>query len=212
MVADIRGHEVPPATGVPPARAALLNLSLSVRDTVYVANTTARAQLVSDLTSAGVAPSATNPLFVYRGDTDVMEVTENGTTFRRISAPQTDHDVQLGALWTETLKIRQEVTATGWRMTMRGVLSRASGAFSLGNTWVGIGSTALPAEMVSNVGQTDIIITAQSWPDGSTMGDPITVLLETTTGAFSIRSPSSTQAWGVGGFMRVEGAVWYRDL
>lgn len=212
MVADIRGHEVPPATGVPPARAALLNLSLSVRDTVYVANTTARAQLVSDLTSAGVAPSATNPLFVYRGDTDVMEVTENGTTFRRISAPQTDHDVQLGALWTETLKIRQECTATGWRMTMRGVLSRASGAFSLGNTWVGIGSTTLPAEMVSNVGQTDIIITAQSWPDGTTMGDPITVLLETTTGAFSIRSPSATQSWGVGGFLRVEGAVWYRDL
>lgn len=40
----------------------------SLRDIVAVANTTERGQLVTDLTAAGQAPSATKPLYVHRAD------------------------------------------------------------------------------------------------------------------------------------------------
>lgn len=52
-----------------------------------VANTTARAQLVTDVGTAGVTISATKPLHVYRADATVgqeHEVTEDGTNWRII--------------------------------------------------------------------------------------------------------------------------------
>jgi hypothetical protein len=85
MVRNAYGHEVPPEVGVTPnMQAALKGLSGSVRDVKYVANLTARAQLVSDITAAGGVISATNPLVVYRGDALAhakLEVTENGTAW-----------------------------------------------------------------------------------------------------------------------------------
>lgn len=91
MATDVRGHTVPAATE-PPRRQALLDLSLSIRDIVYVANSTARAQLVVDLTTAGHAPSPTRPLYVHRGDAPAgqqLEQTVDGTTWRCVFAADT---------------------------------------------------------------------------------------------------------------------------
>ena len=56
----------------------------SIRDVVPVANTTERGQLVTSLTSAGEAPSATKPLVVLRADAPGLhrlEYTTNGSTW-----------------------------------------------------------------------------------------------------------------------------------
>lgn len=86
MATDLRGHTVPGPLETP-RRAALTDLSLSIRDIVYVANATARAQLVTDLTTAGHGPSTSNPLYVHRGDAASgreLEVTTDGTTWRAV--------------------------------------------------------------------------------------------------------------------------------
>jgi hypothetical protein len=87
MPLDTRGHEVPPATGVPPARKALTDLSLSVNDIIYVANATERAQKIATLTAAGFGPTPQRPVVVYRGDAPTgakLEVTENGSTWSTV--------------------------------------------------------------------------------------------------------------------------------
>ena len=84
MATDARKHTAP-AAGETPRRQALNDLSLSIRDVIPVANTTARAQLITDLTNAGVGPSITNPVFVYRADAPLgfrTEITEDGTNWR----------------------------------------------------------------------------------------------------------------------------------
>lgn len=103
MAADARGHTVP--TGEqPPRRQDLLDLSLSVRDVVYVPNATARAQLVADLAAAGRGPSTSNPVYVHRGDAGDgmhLEYSMDGTSFWSVMAADT--------AWA-TLP----VTLTGW--------------------------------------------------------------------------------------------------
>jgi hypothetical protein len=89
MVVDARKHTVPPGTGVPPARQALLDLSLSLHDVVPVANATERAQLVADLTAAGVGPAADRPLYVHRTDAPAggeLERTVDGQAWQSILA------------------------------------------------------------------------------------------------------------------------------
>lgn len=88
MATDARGHTVP-AAGETPRRQAFNDLSLTVRDVVYVANATARAQLLTDLAGVGLAASATNPVYVHRGDApdgSRLEVTTDptGTVWRTV--------------------------------------------------------------------------------------------------------------------------------
>lgn len=88
MATDVRGHEVP-ASDDQPARSAFTNLSLSIRDIIYVANSTAQAQLVTDLAGAGITPSSSNPIYTHRASAPVgreLEYTMNGTTWHAISA------------------------------------------------------------------------------------------------------------------------------
>lgn len=88
MATDIRGHTVPTGTGHP-ARADVLNLGLSVRDPIPVANATARAALITNLASAGITPSTSNPVYTFRADAAAglqLEVTTDGTTWRTITA------------------------------------------------------------------------------------------------------------------------------
>lgn len=80
MAADARSHVVPAATDHP-ARATLLNLSLSIRDLTVVANTTARTALVSALASAGQTVSTSNPIFIYRTDSGTIELSVDGTNW-----------------------------------------------------------------------------------------------------------------------------------
>lgn len=74
MATDVRRHTAP-AAGETPRRQAFNDLSLSINDAVPVANTTERAQLVSDLTAISQAPSTSRPLLVYRADAARYEFT-----------------------------------------------------------------------------------------------------------------------------------------
>lgn len=87
MATDARNHTVPAATDHP-SRATLLTLALGIRDVVPVANTTARAAVVSAMTAAGVSVSTSNPLYVHRADArpdSAIEVTTDGTTWQAIT-------------------------------------------------------------------------------------------------------------------------------
>lgn len=83
MATDARGHTVPDG-GAAPKRADLLDMSLSVRDIVYVGNTTARAAAATAL-----GASATNPVYTHRADAAAgreLEVTTDGTAWQTIPA------------------------------------------------------------------------------------------------------------------------------
>lgn len=91
MATDVRAHTVPAATDHP-SRAALLALSLSTRDPIPVANTTARAALIVSLASAGITPTTANPVFVFRADAGAgfeLEVTTDGTNWTTHAAGDT---------------------------------------------------------------------------------------------------------------------------
>lgn len=83
MATDDRGHTVPGGSDKP-KRAAINDLSSSIRDIMYVANTTARATAATAL-----SPSASDPLYVHRGDAPAgaqLEVTTDGTNFYPITS------------------------------------------------------------------------------------------------------------------------------
>lgn len=87
MATDARNHTVPAAAGHP-ARADILSLALGIRDLIPVANTTARAAVITAMASAGVSVSTSNPVFVYRADArpdSAIEVTTDGTTWKTIA-------------------------------------------------------------------------------------------------------------------------------
>lgn len=84
-MSNARGHETPDGTDVSVSRATIFDaFGNSIRDIPAVANTTARAQLVTDLTTASETPSDTAPLYVYRADAPGLhriEYTEDGTVW-----------------------------------------------------------------------------------------------------------------------------------
>lgn len=83
MATDARGHTVPDGTSAP-HRGDLLDLSLSVRDIIYVGNTTERASAATALVA-----SATNPVYTHRADAPAgreLEVTTDGTTWQTLPA------------------------------------------------------------------------------------------------------------------------------
>jgi len=69
MATDARGKTVPAATDHP-ARAAILNLSLSIRDAIPVTNVTTRASTLAALAalSPSITPSSSNPIFFEQAD------------------------------------------------------------------------------------------------------------------------------------------------
>ena len=69
MALNARKHTVPAPADATITRAMIFEtFGNSIRDVVPVANATERAQLVTDLTAKGQAPSASRPLVVYRND------------------------------------------------------------------------------------------------------------------------------------------------
>lgn len=181
---------------------------------VPVPNQAARTALVAGLTAAGRAPSPANPLIIHRQDTGVIETTVDpaGSAWIRRSGPSATVTATV-PLWSSSLVIRREVTDKGFKMTLRGRMSRTSGAFTLDNgTFVGIGSFTIPDDMKGNIQPTDAQAIVSAFPNASTPGSPILFLLNTTTGAMTLRSPTASQSWVVGGYFQVEGVTWYRDL
>lgn len=85
---DIK-KQVVPAGADAPSRADLTRLSLSAHTIVPVASSTERAQLLTDLTNAGYAPSAQDPLIVLRLDTGHVEV-HTGTTWSTLTRKHYD--------------------------------------------------------------------------------------------------------------------------
>lgn len=86
MATDELGHTTPAADDAP-ARQALLDLSLSIRDAYPVANVTARAQLLVDLAALPnpIVPSVSRPILVTRADATAgmeYEYTVDGTNWR----------------------------------------------------------------------------------------------------------------------------------
>ena len=69
MALNSRRHTVPAGTEQSVNRATIFEtFGNSIHDVIPVANSTDRAQLVSDLTAAGRKPTTTDPLVVYRAD------------------------------------------------------------------------------------------------------------------------------------------------
>lgn len=80
---DVKKHVIP-EEGESPTWRWTLNLSKSIRDFIPVADTTARAQLITDLTAAGIGPSSSNPVVVFRADATTgqqIEYTVNGSAW-----------------------------------------------------------------------------------------------------------------------------------
>jgi hypothetical protein len=91
MASDARKHTVPVGTDPVDLVGVVGGLSASIRDIIQVDNTTARAALVDALTTAGMGPSATNPLYVHRTDAlsgRELERTTDGTTWWPIVSSQ----------------------------------------------------------------------------------------------------------------------------
>lgn len=80
---NARGHVIPAGTERSFKRSAIFeDFGNSIHDIIPVASITERSQLVAALTTAGVGPSAANPLVVHRSDAPGMhriESTVNGT-------------------------------------------------------------------------------------------------------------------------------------
>ena len=85
MAINARKQTIPAGSDTTVSRATIFEgFGNSIRDVVPVADTTARAQLVTDLTAAGQAPSSTKPLVVYRHDAPGahrLEWTADGTVW-----------------------------------------------------------------------------------------------------------------------------------
>lgn len=91
---------------------------------IPVANTTARAQLVTALAGKGFTPTTGNPLYVNRTDNaNAIEMTTNGTTWRSVAGPR------VAAVCSMTQSVP---TATLAAENLS--IARQTGSFSLGLT------------------------------------------------------------------------------
>lgn len=81
-MAYIAAADVPAGTAAP-SKAGIVALIRDAYSIKAVANTTERAQAATDWpTLTGAAISSTNPVIVWRQDADVIEKSNDGTTFR----------------------------------------------------------------------------------------------------------------------------------
>jgi hypothetical protein len=144
VATDARGHTIPAGPDFP-KRADLLNLSLSVRDVVYVANTTARATAATTL-----GASATNPVYTYRADAAAgseLEFTTDATNWVSIDRNTTGVPT-LNAGWTDLAGIATR------RWVKSGNLVRLTGTITYNGGNVGGGSTimsGLPAPVTQGL-------------------------------------------------------------
>lgn len=155
---NARGHTIPLGTEASFNRTTIFNsFGNSIRDVVPVANTTARTQLITNLTNAGQGPTAARPVYVYRADAPRMhgiECTINGTVWTPASgvlsfASKGDADswaTSNGSYLTTGDLCRVGVreyrwSGSAWRATRPLFLARRGGTQTFGQPgWYGIGS------------------------------------------------------------------------
>lgn len=85
---DARRHTISDGADTP-SRAGIYAALLTVRDPIPVANTTDRAQVLSDLSAAGITPDADEPVFVFRADAGAgreLEYTTDGANWWTVPA------------------------------------------------------------------------------------------------------------------------------
>lgn len=111
---DVRGHSVPLSTEHPSRSTWVLAPLLTVRDPIPVADTTARATKVTDLASAGITPSTSNPIFFFRADAGTgleLEYTTDGSTWQTI--PSTGAIEASRAVGSATISVTSLAAGTG---------------------------------------------------------------------------------------------------
>lgn len=125
MATDARNHVIPAAAGKP-ERADFDRLSLSINDIVPVANATARAAKVTELTAAGTPPTTSRPLLVWRADAGIgreLEVTTGSGFATYQSGSGMNADISIAVL-AGTLDPAKTVWSADWGV---GVATNAQG-------------------------------------------------------------------------------------
>lgn len=86
MATNARGQTT--LAGAPVTRASIEGLLMQANDIRPVANATVRAQMVSDLTAAGLPPTAARPLYVHRTDAPITHRLEvfDGSGWRPVAS------------------------------------------------------------------------------------------------------------------------------
>lgn len=120
----------------PATRARLMERFRESSQIIYVANTTARAQLVTDVAS-WFTPSSTNPLFVYRGDAAAhakVECSTDGSTWTPLLSVDTGwvNPVTYNAAWNDTAKNTAQSRVIGRTLYLKGTLQPATGTVGVG--------------------------------------------------------------------------------
>lgn len=128
MMANARKHRTPTGSEASISRATIFDtFGNSIHDVVPVANATERSQLVTSLTAAGQAPSAANPVVVFRADAAGLHRTEYTTD---------------GSVWVPTsgvLRFASVSAMDSWGTANGGLLTVGDRAFAadLEHRWNG---------------------------------------------------------------------------
>lgn len=152
MATDARKHTVPADTDDPDVVGDLAALSASVRDIIQVDNTTARAAVIDALTTAGIGPTATNPVYVHRSDAAPgreLEVTTDGTTWRTLSTN--------GALAVASGEV--VISPSGANIPTSTAVTFPAGRFTVAPAVQVTANTTVPGTSVTGVGYSGVTAT-----------------------------------------------------
>lgn len=181
---NARKHVIPAPGDTSVNRATIFQAALeSVRDVVPVANATARAQLVADLSGVGQAPSSAKPLVVYRHDAPGLhrlEWTVDGTVWVPSTGVLAFPNKAAADAWATansgylTVGDRARVASIEyvWTGTIWGEGDWA--APTLTSSWVNFGAPYRPAEWRTRGGEVKIRGAVKSGGLGA--GNPIMTL------------------------------------
>lgn len=109
------------------SRASIRRMIQGGQGIVPAANATEQAQALANATSAGISPTAANPLFVYRSDTGALRAYD-GSSWKDVVPPDTGwvNVVAVSSWSSSTVQVKR----IGNVVYMRGRLKKASGTIS----------------------------------------------------------------------------------
>ena len=166
MATNARGQKIIAGTGEPVTRARINGILDDVLDIRPVANLTARAQLLADLTAApGQTPAPGRPLYVHRADAPTghrLEFTE-GTTFTPVIPFPIEFVATKGArqvlnaqAMTDILTVALPASAPAGVYRLDVVAATASGVATTHFIEVKVGSTTLNAVNIAIDGAANV--------------------------------------------------------
>lgn len=189
-----RGHKIPLGTETTITRSTIFEAwGNSIRDVVPVANATARAQLVADLTSVGEGPTPAKPLYVYRHDAPGLhriEYTTDGTVWVPASSVLTFASKAAADSWA---------TANGALLTV-GDRARVG---ALEYWWTGTAWMAARPVFFANRGSAQSLSPAGWWVISTAFAAPVVNDLGTWTGANGTLQVTHAGIYRVTGFAKL---------